>query len=86
MASEDQVLSDPETKVGGQVGGGTQVGACAHGTLLTLGPLFADHGKGFSIQNTQDPGPSSVKPHTDGAASTDQVRCLLCTELPWLNR
>lgn len=38
--------------------------------------IFADHGKGFSIQNTQDSSPSSTKPYTNGAASTNQVRCL----------
>lgn len=56
MASEDQVLSDPETKVGGQVGGGgrTQVGACAHGTLLPSAPFLQIMGKvsRFRIRRT----------------------------------
>lgn len=49
MASEDQVLSDPETKVSGQVGGEDTSGSLCPWHTLTLGPLFADHGKGFSI-------------------------------------
>lgn len=74
-ASEDQVLADPETKVGVQMRQGRQwEPVCMPHSYLC--PIFVDHGKGFSIQNTQDSSPSSTKPYTNGAASTDQVRCL----------
>lgn len=48
-----------------------------------LCPIFTDHGKSFSIQNTQDTSPSSAKPYTNGAASTNQVSGSLYMEIPW---
>lgn len=85
-ASEDQVLSDPKTKVEVQMKGEETSGSLSPCCTFTLCPVFADHGKGFSIQNTQDTGPFSTKPYTNGAASTNQVRGFLCMELPWPNR
>eukprot|EP00069_Balaena_mysticetus_P002967 bmy_00746T0 len=83
-ASEDQVLSDPKTKVEVQMKGEETSGSLSPCCTFTLCPVFADHGKGFSVQNTQDTGPFSTKPYTNGAASTNQAHWPQVSQRPLL--
>lgn len=79
-ASKDKVLPDPETKVmNKETGASCGLSPCLP---FTLCPIFADHGKGFWIQNTEDACQITTKPYTNGAASTSQVRGSEGRELP----